>query len=88
MCVGGAVGRQERTITRAGGEDSVVTFGPGFKILDGSGDGKGKAAGGEGSACVLNSVVDTIVDAQGGKVDGKAIEIFGEVMVGEKVEAE
>ena len=37
---------------------------------------------------MLNSVVDTIVDAQGGKVDGKAVEIFGEVMVGEKVEAE
>ena len=66
----------------------MVTFGPGFKILDGGGDSKGEAAGGKWSACVLDSVKDTIVDAQGGKVDGKAIEIFGEVMVGEKVEAE
>ena len=37
---------------------------------------------------MLNTVVDTIVDAQGGKVNGKAVEIFGEVVVGVEVEAE
>ena len=37
---------------------------------------------------MLDSVIDTTVDAQGGKVDGKAVEVFGEVMVREKVEAE
>ena len=65
-----------------------MAFGSGFKFFDGSGDGKGEAARGKWSACVLDSVIDTIVDAQGGKVDGKAIEVFGEVMVGEEVEAE
>ena len=65
-----------------------MSFGPGFEVLNGSGDGKGEAARGKWSACVLDPVIDTIVDAQGGKVDGKAIEVFGKVMVGEKVEAE
>ena len=60
----------------------------GFEVFYGSGDGKGQAAGGQGGAGVLDSVKGSVVDAQGGKVDGKAVEIFGEVMVGEEVEAE
>ena len=66
-----------------GGKDGVVALGSGFEVLDGSGDGKGKAARGKGSASVLDSVIDTVVDAQGGKVDGKAVEVFRKVMIGE-----
>ena len=66
----------------------MVALGSGLKVLNGSGDDEGEAARGQGGAGVLDPVVGTIVDAQGGKVDGKAVEIFGEVVVGEEVEAE
>ena len=65
-----------------------MSSGSGFKVLNGGGNGKGKAGGWQGGACMLDSVIDAIVDAQGSKVNGEAVEIFGEMVVGVEVEAE